>query len=361
MFTGTASRAGAVATATVILIGAAILRGSAAAADPNQDDQFLASLDRHGIPALENAPSLIAIAHEVCGRLDGGMPADRVVESMTNFAYNNDPSLHQYPRDRLTRTFSRFVSAAVQVYCPVNQDKIASFSTNPAPPRTNEPTDRVAAYTHTATVSQCDLRDRAPASDMITTPTASQERTPTGVVRLPHSIVGDVLVASHHWGDRSDRNSHCDIRAPLIETIPAGETIAPKPPQIPAPLPPPAHILLPPRAPAPSQPPQQPPPPLQQPPQPQEPPPPPQELPPTPQELPPSPQEPPPPQQVEPPAVSPQPGGAAGGGGIGDGGAGSGGAGSGGGGSGGGDNGGRGPAGPSPTRPMPPGVIRVAP
>ncbi|KAA1248530.1 DUF732 domain-containing protein [Mycobacterium simiae] len=344
MFTGTASRAGAVATATVILIGAAILRGSAAAADPNQDDQFLASLDRRGIPALENAPSLIAIAHEVCGRLDGGMPVDRVVESMTKFAYNNDPSLRQYPPDRLTRTLSRFVTAAVQAYCPFNQDKIASFSPNPTP-RINEPTDRVAAYRHNAIASQRDSRDRAPASDMISVPAASRQQTPARVVGLPHSIVGNVLVARHHRGERSDRNSHGDIRAPLIETIPAGETIAPKPPQIPAPSPPPAHILMPPLAPAPSQPPQQPPPALQEPPQPQE-------LPPPPQELPPPPQEPPPPQQVEPPAVSPQPGGAAGGGGSGDGGSA---------GSGSGGGGGGGPAGPSPTRPMPPGVIRVAP
>nr|VTP03928.1 hypothetical protein BIN_B_05310 [Mycobacterium riyadhense] len=148
MITGTASRAGAMATASVILIGAAILRGSTAAADPNQDDQFLASLDQRGIPALENAPSLIATAHKVCGRLDGGMPVDGVVESMTNFAVNNDPSLRRYPRDRLTRTFSRFVSAAVQIYCPVHQDKIASLSAISAP-RINGLPHRVTLYTHT--------------------------------------------------------------------------------------------------------------------------------------------------------------------------------------------------------------------
>src|SRR5262245_33030886 len=132
MFTGTASRAGAVATATVILIGAAILRGSPAAADPNQDDQFLASLDSHGIPALANEQSLIPIAHQVCGQLDGGTPVNEVVERMTNFAVNNNPSLGQYPRDRLTRTFSRFVTAAVEVYCPANRGKIGSLSANPA-------------------------------------------------------------------------------------------------------------------------------------------------------------------------------------------------------------------------------------
>ncbi|WP_459758355.1 DUF732 domain-containing protein, partial [Mycobacterium riyadhense] len=269
MITGTASHAGAVATATVILIGAAILRSSAAAADPNQDDQFLASLDQHGIPALENAPSLIAIAHQVCRELDRGKPADGVVEAMTTFAYNNDPSMTQYPRDRLTRTFSRFVSASVQVYCPFHQDKLASFSATAAP-GSNQPTHRGAGYTHNAITSECDLQDRPPAADMTNTP-ASQEWTPIGVVRLPHSIVGGVSVASHYRHGPSDCTAHRDVLAPLIETIPAGETIAPKPPQIPTPLPPPANILIPPRAPAPSQPPRQPPP------APQQPPPPPQE------------------------------------------------------------------------------------
>jgi hypothetical protein len=312
MITGTASRAGATATAAVILVGAAILRGSTAAADPNQDDQFLALLDQRGIPALENPPSLIDLAHRVCGELDRGRPADGVVEAMTTYAANNDPRLTQMPRDRLTRTFSRFVTAAVQVYCPVYQDKVASISGVSAS-RTNEPTYRVVAYTHT-----------------------------TGEVRLPHSIVGGV------------------------EIVPAGDTVAPQPPQVPAPSPPPAEILIPPRAPVPPPPTQKPPPPRQQPPPPTQMPPPPEqeappptEKPPPPQETPP--QEPPAPQQVEPPSVVPQPGGAAGEGGIGGGGGpGSGGAPNSGGG-GGGATGGRGPAEPSPTRPMPPGVIRIAP
>ena len=40
-------------TAIVVLTGAAILRGGAAAADPNQDDEFLALLNKEDIPALE--------------------------------------------------------------------------------------------------------------------------------------------------------------------------------------------------------------------------------------------------------------------------------------------------------------------
>ncbi|CAM4296275.1 hypothetical protein MB901379_03184 [Mycobacterium basiliense] len=323
MLTGTATRAGAVITATVILIGAAILRGSSAAADPNQDDQFLAALDQHGIPALENAPSLIATAHEVCRKLDGGVPADRVVESMTNFAVNSDSNLNRFPRDRLTRTFTRFVAAAVQAYCPANQNKLISFRGAPAPEPT-EPRARIAASPQTAATSGSDVPAGLFAPDMTNTPTAWQQPTPT---------VG-VFVGIYDWGQRPGCTAHGTVVAPPIQTVPAGETIAPKPPQFTGPPPPPANILIPPQAP-------KPPPPRQQPPSPQQ-------LPPAPPELPP--QAPPPPQQMEPepPAVGPQPGGAAGGAG--------GSAGSSGGG------GGSGPAEPTPPpAPMPPGVIRIAP
>jgi len=313
MITGTASRAGAMATASVILIGAAILRGSTAAADPSQDEQFLALLDQHGIPALQNPASLVATAQNVCRELDGGKPFDAVVESMTTFAYDSDPG--RYPRDRLARTFTRFVTAAVQAYCPYNQNKLAAFS--------------------------------APRMPGLIAPA---HRTTFGVVRLPHSIVGGVYVAGHSWADRPDSKAQNTFHAPLIEIVPAGETLAPQPPQIPAQSPPPGHIVTPPRAPAPPQPPQQPPPlPQQAPPPPQEPPPPPQE-PPPPERIEPA------PPQVEPPVAAPQPGGGVGGGGTGGGGAGTG-----GGGSGGGGSGGHGPSGPAPTRPMPPGIVQVAP
>ncbi len=42
MFTGITSHTGALVTAVVVLTGAALLSGGAAAADPGQDDQFLA-------------------------------------------------------------------------------------------------------------------------------------------------------------------------------------------------------------------------------------------------------------------------------------------------------------------------------
>jgi Protein of unknown function (DUF732) len=87
MFTGITSHAGALVTAIVVLTGGAVLRGGAAAADPNQDEQFLALLDQEEIPALQNVPSLIATAHKICRELDGGMTVDAVVGDMKNNSF----------------------------------------------------------------------------------------------------------------------------------------------------------------------------------------------------------------------------------------------------------------------------------
>ncbi|GLB86581.1 hypothetical protein SRL2020226_59410 [Mycobacterium kiyosense] len=97
MFAGTISHAGALITAIVVLNGTAILRGGEAAADPNQDDQFLALLHQKEIPALTNVPSLIATAHKVCRKLDGGMPVNDVVDAMMDNALNVDATAGQTP------------------------------------------------------------------------------------------------------------------------------------------------------------------------------------------------------------------------------------------------------------------------
>jgi hypothetical protein len=313
MFTSITSHGGALVTAIVVLTGGAILCGGAAAADPNQDEQFLALLNQEEIPALQNVPSLIATAHNVCRKLDGGMPVDALVDDMRNNSFT-DPNGAQFPARRITSTITRFITAAVEAYCPADQSKIASIMANPAP-GSNEPMHRVAACTHNAVDSGC------------------------GVVRLPHLRDGGVFVASRYGDDRSDCDAHGTVLVSLIGAVPSGEITPPDPPQIPAPPPPTAQIL----------PKQAPPPPKQAPPAPKQVPPPPKQSPPPPQ------QSPPPPQQAEPPAVAPQPGGAAGSGGNGGGGSG----GNGGGGAGG--NGGDRPAEPSPTPPMPPGWVRLAP
>ncbi|GAB4930365.1 hypothetical protein MAHJHV34_37810 [Mycobacterium avium subsp. hominissuis] len=92
MFTGITSHTGALVTAVVVLTGAALLSGGAAAADPGQDDQFLALLDKKGIPPVKNVASLIVTAHKVCRKLDGGMPVDALVDEMVNNAYRTDPA-----------------------------------------------------------------------------------------------------------------------------------------------------------------------------------------------------------------------------------------------------------------------------
>ncbi|ORA19393.1 hypothetical protein BST12_17525, partial [Mycobacterium angelicum] len=128
------------ATATMLFTGAAIWRSGPAAADPSQDDQFLALLEQLEIPALRNVPSLIVTAHKVCNKLDSGMPVDAVVDALIKNAYEVDPPEQMYPVDRVVRTETRFVIASVEAYCPANQGKIASAS--PTRHVTDMPTTR---------------------------------------------------------------------------------------------------------------------------------------------------------------------------------------------------------------------------
>ncbi|OJZ65329.1 hypothetical protein BRW65_28370, partial [Mycobacterium paraffinicum] len=202
MFTSTTSRAGALVAAIVVLIGVVLLPHGAAAADPNPDDQFVALLDQKGIPALENVPSLIATAHRVCRQLDGGMPVDGVVNDMRERAFKANSPDGQYPADRVARTIARFISAAVEAYCPNNQSKIASLQAmaNPFP-----------GSLHVI---------------------GAASRAPTGGVCL----------------------AGCGA-------LPLGETVPPEPPQLPPPPPPTAQNLAPPRPVVTPSPPQQPPPP----------------------------------------------------------------------------------------------------
>ena len=130
MFTGITTRVTSLVTAIVVLTGAAILQGGTAAADSNQDAQFLALLNTKGIPAESDVPSLIDTAHKVCRSLDAGTPVDAVVDAMVDFAYGVD----QNDRGRLARTEARFMIAAVEAYCPYDQGKITSIIiANPVP------------------------------------------------------------------------------------------------------------------------------------------------------------------------------------------------------------------------------------
>ena len=304
MFTGITSHAGALVTAIVVLTGGAVLRGGTAAADPNQDEQFLALLDQEEIPALQNVPSLIATAHKICRELDGGMTVDAVVDDMKTNSFA-DPGEGQFPARRITSTITRFITAAVEAYCPSDQSKIVSIMAKPAP-GSNEAMHHVAAYTHNAIDAGSNLREPPPGLDMINMPAAWQEPTGGGVVRLPHLMSGGDFMAGRYGDYRSDRDANGVVLASLIGPV-ASDEITPNPPQIPAPPPPTAQTRTPPRPIA----------------------------------------APPPPQRAEPPAVAPQPGQTGGSGGSGS--------------TGDGGNGGSRPAEPSPPPPMPPGLVRLAP
>ncbi|ORV17883.1 DUF732 domain-containing protein [Mycobacterium celatum] len=213
MLTGITSRAGTLVTTIVVLTGAAVLHADVAGADPNQDDQFLALLDKEEIPALANVPSIIATAHKVCRKLDGGVPVDDVVDTMTDNAYGVDPLLRLYPPARVTSTVTRFITAAVEVYCPDDQGKIASIMANPEP-GSGEPTHRLGAYTRNAANSGNDALE------------------PTD---------GGVFLAGRYRSDRSDGYADDTVLTSLTAAVPSGEITPPNPPQIPTPPPPAAH------------------------------------------------------------------------------------------------------------------------
>lgn len=139
------SHAGALVTALVVLTGGASLSGGAAAADPNQDAQFLALLDQEQIPALKGVPSLIATAHKVCRKLDGGMTVDSLVDDMKDHALIN-PSWRGVPERRVISTVTRFITASVEAYCPGDQSKIVSIM-DYAPPGPHTPTQAVSLRT----------------------------------------------------------------------------------------------------------------------------------------------------------------------------------------------------------------------
>src|SRR5574337_1119148 len=315
------NRIGQLVTA-IALAGATVLYGGTAAADPSQDDQFLELLDKEEIPAVENAAIFIAVGHKVCPALDGGMSAEGLIDKLIHNMYRDQPIARSYPRARVVKTMTRFVIAAVEVYCPYDQSKIASVLADGVP-GANEPAHWVATYPRNP-ANPSDLRGFSPVSGTINFSAAWRELTGADAARLSHSMNGDVF---------------------LTEPFPSGDVTPSNPPHVPAPpppiairppakksSPPPRHHVVPP----------------------------PQQVPPPEQVEPPPPQVP-PPEQVEPPAVGPEPGGApgsGGGGGIG----GNGGGGIGGGGIGG--VGGGGPAEPPPAPPAPPmspGFVRLAP
>ncbi|MEB3034790.1 DUF732 domain-containing protein, partial [[Mycobacterium] nativiensis] len=140
-------------------LAAALLQCGTAAADPNQDDQFLAVLQSKQIPARENVPTVIAAGHTVCRKLDDGVAADAILDTLTEDADQMNPLLRN-EQARLAATMSRFIAAAVEVYCPGDQGKIASLMASGAH-RSSTPSHRLTLATyHPMTVSGSDATDR---------------------------------------------------------------------------------------------------------------------------------------------------------------------------------------------------------
>lgn len=106
-----------------MVLTAAVICAGAAGADPSQQDQFVALLQQLQIPPVDNVPSLVAQAHQICGELDGGTPADAVVNNEMNISFGESPALRLQP-DRVRRTVVRFITASVTVYCPRHQGEL---------------------------------------------------------------------------------------------------------------------------------------------------------------------------------------------------------------------------------------------
>jgi hypothetical protein len=120
--TGISSLADALVSVSVVLAAAVICAG-AAGADPGQDDQFVALLAQEKIGVIDNLPSLVNRAHQICGELDGGAPVKAVVREEMNGIFQENPEYHQVS-GRVRRTAVRFVAVSAEVYCP-------SHSVNP--------------------------------------------------------------------------------------------------------------------------------------------------------------------------------------------------------------------------------------
>ncbi|OBK33396.1 hypothetical protein A5658_01770 [Mycobacterium sp. 1245111.1] len=119
MHTGITRVAGALVSASVVLT-AAIFCAGAASADPSpqdQQDQFVALLEQDQVPLIDNLPSLVARAHQICKELNGGASVYSVVDEEMNGIFDENPALRSEAA-RVHRTAIRFIAVSAEVYCP---------------------------------------------------------------------------------------------------------------------------------------------------------------------------------------------------------------------------------------------------
>jgi Protein of unknown function (DUF732) len=114
--TGIARLADALVSASVVLT-AAINCAGAASADSSQQDQFVALLEQDQVPLIDNLPSLVARAHQICRELNGGTSVYTVVDEEMNGMFAENPAFRQEAA-RVHRTAVRFIAVSAEVYCP---------------------------------------------------------------------------------------------------------------------------------------------------------------------------------------------------------------------------------------------------
>jgi hypothetical protein len=111
--------ADALISAAVMLTVAVICAG-AASANPTpqeQQDQFVALLEQDQVPFVDNLPTLVARAHQICRELNSGASVDSVLDEEMNGMFEEDPGLRQQAA-RVHRTAIRFIAVSSEVYCP---------------------------------------------------------------------------------------------------------------------------------------------------------------------------------------------------------------------------------------------------
>jgi hypothetical protein len=114
--TGITGLAEALLSVSMVLAPSTMCAG-AAHADPSQQDQFVALLEKDEVPLVDNLPALVARAHQICKELDGGESVYAVVDEEMNGMYDENPAYRQ-EAGRVHRTAIRFIAVSAEVYCP---------------------------------------------------------------------------------------------------------------------------------------------------------------------------------------------------------------------------------------------------
>ena len=230
-----------IACTAVIGLATALLQSGAAAADPSQDDQFLAVLQSKEIPAMENTATVVAAGHTVCDKLDDGVPASEILDGLRNVAYGMNPQLHE-ESERLSVTMGRFITAAVEVYCPGDQNKIASLQVN----RVRQITEAAHRFTVAAYRTADERIDRLPADGHTTLLDSSAGTPAVGDITEPKPpLVPSPPKAKLPRPPRVITQPSAPRQSPPPQIQPPAESLPPPPPQAPEQSPAPQNQLPP--------------------------------------------------------------------------------------------------------------------